>query len=376
MTTPASPPTVVPVRSRADLRRFINLPWSIYRDDPDWVPPLKRDVRTAFDPAKHPFHLHSEVQPWLALRGRKVVGRICAIRNRNHEQVHGETVGFFGWFECIDDPEVAERLFEAVRGWLRERGLTVMRGPTSFSTNETTGLLIGGDGGPPALLSAHNPPWYPALLEGCGLGKVKDLYAWHAVAGHRPGHLVRAQKLVSRRYGIRIRTLDMSRFDGELIFIRRLYNAAWRRNWGYVPMTDAEIDHMAAELKPIIDPNLVLFAETPDGEVIGVAVALPDFNLILHRLNGRLTPLAIIRLLMHRRRITRLRVLILGLLEEWRGKGIDALLYLALYRNAAAAGMKDADMSWILEDNHRMNAAIERLGGRIYRTYRLYEAPL
>lgn len=376
MTSPTSSPVVVPVESGADLRRFINLPWSIYRADPDWVPPLKRDVRAAFDTAKHPFHLHSEIQPWLALRGGKVVGRICAIRNRNHERVHGEAVGFFGWFECIDDPEVAEGLFEAVRGWLRERGLTAMRGPTSFSTNETTGLLVDGDRGPPALLLAHNPPWYPALLEGCGLRKVKDLYAWHIVAGNRPGYLFRAERIVTHRYGIRIRTLEMSRFDEELALVRRLYNSAWRKNWGFVPMTDAEIDHMAAELKPIIDPNLVLFAETPEGEAIGLAVAFPDFNQVLHRLNGRLTPLAIMKLLVHRRRITRLRVLILGLLEKWRGKGIDALLYLALFRNASAAGMTEADMSWILEGNHRMNAAIERMGGRIYRTYRLYEAPL
>ena len=376
MTNRTSSPVVVPVESRADLRRFINLPWSIYRADPDWVPPLKRDVRAAFDTAKHPFHLHSEVQPWLALRGRKVVGRICAIRNRNHERVHREAVGFFGWFECIDDPEVAEALFEAVRAWLRERGLTTMRGPTSFSTNETTGLLVEGDRGPPALLLAHNPPWYPALIEGCGLHKVKDLYAWHIVAGNWPEYLFRAERIVTDRYGIRIRPLDMSRFEEELDLVRRLYNAAWRKNWGFVPMTDAEIDHMAAELKPIIDPNLVLFAETPEGEAIGLAVAFPDFNQVLHMVNGRLTPLAIMKLLVHKRRITRLRVLILGLLEEWRGKGIDALLYLALFRNASAAGMREADMSWILEGNHRMNAAIERMGGRIYRTYRLYEAQL
>ena len=376
MTNPTSALVVVPVESRADLRRFIDLPWSIYRDDPDWVPPLRRGVRAAFDTAKHPFHLHSEVQPWLALRGGQVVGRICAIRNRNHERVHEEAVGFFGWFECIDDPEVAEGLFEAVRDWLRERGLTAMRGPTSFSTNEITGLLIDGDRGPPALLLAHNPPWYPALLEGCGLRKVKDLYAWHVVAGNTPEHLFRAEKLVTQRYGTRIRTLDMSRLDEELVLVRRLYNSAWRKNWGFVPMTDAEIDHMAAELKPIIDPNLALFAETPDGVVIGLALAFPDFNQVLHKLNGRLTPLGIIKVLIHKRKIVRLRVLILGLLEEWRGMGIDALLYLALFRNATAAGMREADLSWILEDNHRMNAAIERLGGRIYRTYRLYEAPL
>ncbi|WP_419950196.1 N-acetyltransferase [Candidatus Palauibacter sp.] len=376
MTNPASPLLVVPVESRADLRRFIDLPWSIYRGDPNWVPPLKRDVRAAFDPTKHPFHLHSEVQPYLALRGRDVVGRICAIRNRNHEAIHEESVGFFGWFECIDDPEAAEALFDAVRGWLRGRGLTALRGPTSFSTNETTGLLIDGDPRPPVLLMAHNPPWYPALLEGCGLRKVKDLYCWNILEGAWPEHLFRAEKLVTRRYGTRIRTLDMSKFDEELLLIRRIYNAAWEKNWGFVPMTDAEMDHMAAELKPIIDPDLALFAETPDGEAIGFTLALPDFNQVLHKLNGRLTPLGLLKALYYKRKVTCLRVLILGLMEEWRGKGIDVLLYLAIFRNGTAAGMNEADMSWILEDNRKMNAGIERLGARMYRTYRLYEAPL
>ena len=376
MTKPASALRVAPVETPAHLKRFIDLPWVIYRGDPHWVPPLKRDVRAAFDPAKHPFHLHSEAQPYLAVRGGEVVGRICAIRNRNHEALHEEAVGFFGWFECVDDPEVAEALFDAVRGWLRERGLTAMRGPASFSTNEITGLLVDGEEGPPALLLAHNPPWYPGLLEGCGLRKVKDLYAWNIVEGNWPEHLFRAEKLVTRRYGTRIRTLDMSRFDEELLLIRRLYNSAWERNWGFVPMTDAEMDHMAAELKPIIDPELALFAETPDGEVVGFALALPDFNQVLHKLNGRLTPLALARILWYKRRVTRLRVLILGLLSEWRGKGIDVLLYLAIFRNGTAAGMREADLSWILEDNQKMNAAIERLGGRIYRTYRVYEAPL
>ena len=376
MTKPASALRVAPVETRADLKRFIDLPWAIYRGDPHWVPPLKRDVRAAFDPEKHPFHLHSEAQPYLAVRGGEVVGRICAIRNRNHEALHEEAVGFFGWFECVDDSEVAEALFDAVRGWLRERGLSAMRGPASFSTNEITGLLVDGEKGLPALLLAHNPPWYPGLLEGCGLRKVKDLYAWNIVEGNWPEHLFRAEKLVTRRYGTRVRTLDMSRFDEELLLIRRLYNSAWERNWGFVPMTDAEMDHMAAELKPIIDPELALFAETPDGEVIGFALALPDFNQVLHKLNGRLTPLALAKILWYKRRVTRLRVLILGLLSEWRGKGIDVLLYLAIFRNGTAAGMREADLSWILEDNQKMNAAIERLGGRIYRTYRVYEALL
>lgn len=376
MTTPAPPVRVVQVVSRADLNRFIDLPWSIYRDDPNWVPPLKRDVRAAFDPTKHPFHQHSEAQPYLALRGDEPVGRICAIRNRNHEDLHEEAVGFFGWFECVDDPEVAGALFEAVRAWLRERGLEAMRGPTSFSTNETSGLFVDGDAGPPVLMMAYNPAYYPALLETAGLRKVKDLWAWQMTDQNPPEHLLRAEKLVTRRYRVTVRTIDRSKFDEELATVRRLYNAAWEKNWGFVPMTDAEIDHMAAELKPILEPRLALFVESPEGETIGFAIALPDFNQVLKRMNGKLFPFGILKALIYKRRIDSMRVLILGLLEEWRGKGIDTLLYLALIRNGAALGITVAEQSWILEDNDRMNAAIERLGGRMYRTYRMYEAPV
>ena len=376
MTDHVSALRVVPVESRGDLERFIDLPWSIYGEDPSWVPPLKRTVRAAFDPARHPFHSHSEVQPFLALRGEDILGRICAIRNRNHEAIHGEALGFFGWFECVDDPEVAGALFGAVRGWLRERGLRAMRGPTSFSTNDTCGLLIAGDRGPPMLLMPYNPPYYPPLLEGAGLRKAKDLYAWHLTVGNWPEGLFRAEKRLRRRHGVRVRALDMSKLEEELVLVRRLYGSSWKRNWGFVPMTEAETDHMAAEFRRILDPELVLFAETPEGETIGFILAVPDFNQVLAKMNGRLSPLGILRAFIQKRRITRMRVLLLGLLEPWRNKGIDALLYVALIRNGTAAGMKETEQSWILEDNHKMNTAVERLGGRLYRTYRLYEGPL
>lgn len=376
MTSSAAPVRVEPVVTRAQLKRFIELPWAIYKDDPHWVPPLKRDVRAAFDPSKHPFHEHSEAQPYIAVRGGEVVGRICAIRNRVHEEVHEEPVGFFGWFECIDDHEVAQALFEAVRGWLGERGLESMRGPTSFSTNEITGLFVDGDEGPPLVMMAHNPAYYPALLESCSLQKVKDLYAW-VMHDHTPSdHLIRAEKLIARRYAVTVRMIDMSRFDEELATVRRLYNAAWEKNWGFVPMTDAEIDHMAAELRPILEPKLALFVDNAAGETIGFALALPDFNQVLKRMNGKLLPFGIVKALFYKRRITSMRVLILGLMEEWRGKGIDALLYVALIRNGAAMGLASAEQSWILEDNDKMNGALERMGGRMYRRYRLYEASL
>ena len=373
---PSSVLRVIPVVTREELNQFISLPWSIYGDDPHWVPPLKSDVRNAFDHEKHPFHRHSEAQPFLALRDSVPVGRICAIRNRNHETFHKEPVGFFGWFECVDDVEVAAALFDVVRKWLRLRDLKIMRGPTSFSTNETCSLLVDGEPGPPSVMMAYNPKYYPNLLQACGLTKVKDLYAWQMDDQMDMGYLLRGEKLVTRRYGITMRSLDMAKFDTELETVRSIYNAAWEKNWGFVPMTDGEIDHMAAELKPILEPKLALFVEDPDGVPIGFALALPDFNQVLKKMDGKLWPFGILKALIAKRRINWMRVIILGLVEEWRGKGIDVLLYLGMIRAGREVGITEGEQSWILEDNDKMNASIKRLGGQMYRTYRLYEIPL
>jgi GNAT superfamily N-acetyltransferase len=368
------PVRVVPVVDRRQLASFIDFPWSVYAGDDDWVPPLKLDMRKAFDPSKHPFHQHSEAQPFLALRGDRPVGRICAIRNRNHEAFHEESVGFFGFFESIDDPMVARALFDEVRAWLSARGLAVMRGPTSFSTNEVAGFFVDGEQGPPVLMMAYNPRYYLDLVEGYGFEKSRDLYAWLLTSEQaNPEYLLRAEKLVRRRSRAGIRTLDRSRFDEELRLVRDLYNAAWERNWGFVPMTDAEFDFMAAELKPILDPGLALFVESDRGETLGFALALPDFNQVLRRMNGKLFPFGLAKAMYYKRKIDTLRVLILGLLEPHRGKGIDTLLYMAIIRNGLERGITRGEMSWILEDNHKMNAAIERMGARLYRRYRLYD---
>ncbi|MDH3732985.1 MAG: N-acetyltransferase [Gemmatimonadota bacterium] len=366
---------MTPVNTRRDLKTFIAFPWSIYRDDPDWVPPLKMDMRNAFDPSKHPFHLHSEAQPFLAWRGDEPVGRICAIRNRRHEEFHEEPVGFFGFFECIEDQTVAAALLDTVRDWLRERGLEAMRGPTSFSTNEVSGLLVDGEPGPPFVMMPHNPPYYPTLLEEYGFVKAKDLLAW-AKENVTPPHLVRGADIVNRRYKMTVRTLDKSRFDEELETVRMIYNSAWEKNWGFIPMTDAEIDFMADELRHVLEPTMALFMENPEGETVGFALALPDFNQVLIRMNGRLFPFGLAKALWNKRKIDRMRVIILGLLPEYRGKGLDIPLYLGIFENGRKVGMDWGEMSWILEDNTAMNAAIERFGSRLFRTYRLYDVAI
>ena len=373
----------VEVSAPQDLRRFIELPWRLYGGDPNWVPPLRRDVRTAFNPARNPFFEHSEARPFLAVRNDgTVVGRICAIRNRRHEQFHDEPVGFFGWMECEKDPEAFAVLAGAVRGWLGDRGLSAVRGPVSFSINDVAGLLVEGDPGPPLIMMPYNPPWYADLLEGEGFGKAKDLLAWwvstpgagRSDATFNQSYVDRAERIVQRRHKVTTRPINLKRFSEEVARIRRIYNKSWDLNWGFVPMTGAEMDHLAGELKQVIEPELVLFAEDEDGEPIGMAIALRDANPMFKAMNGRLTPWGIARAMRIRKRVKVARVLVLGVVPEWRGRGVDALLISRLIRGGMALGIEGGELSWILEDNTLMNRAIENLGGKLSRRYRIYEA--
>jgi GNAT superfamily N-acetyltransferase len=367
---------VKPVRTPDELNAFIRLPWSIYHGDPNWVPPLIRDMKGAFDPEHHPFHEHSEVQSFLAIEDGRPVGRITAIHNRRHQEFHDEPVGFFGFFECINDEHVSEALFDAAGSWLRDRDLKVMRGPTSFSTNETTGFLVGGREGPPMVMMPYNPIYYLELAERYGFKPAKDMVAYWLNIPETPEFLLRGERIVAKRTGATVRRIRMDRFEEELAIVRRIYNSAWEKNWGFVPMTDAEIDFMAAELKPIVDPDLVLFVEDPDGQPIGFTLVLPDFNQVLLRMNGRLTPLAIAKALWYKRKIRHLRVIALGVVQAYRGKGIDGLLYLGVIRNAAKKGINSGEQSWVLDDNVKMRAAIEKMGGDVYRWYRVYDVAL
>lgn len=369
-------PQVRPVRSTDEREAFIRLPWSLYRGDSNWVPPLLRDMRRMLDPSVHPFHNHSDVELFLALRAGRPVGRIAAIHNRNHQKFHDEPVGFFGFFESPNDPEVAEVLFDAAGTWLRSRELRIMRGPTSFSTNETAGFLVEGFGGPPVVMMAYNPPYYADLALGYGFQPAKTLQAYFLDNQTPPEYLVRAGRNVERRTRVTVRPMNMKEFDAELATVRRIYNAAWEKNWGFVPMTDEEFEFMADELRPIVDPKLALMAETSNGMAAGFALALPDFNQVLSHLDGRLFPFGILKALYYKRKIRSMRVITLGLLDEFRGKGIDALLYLGLIRNGTARGITFAELSWVLEDNEPMNKPLERLGGKVYRRYRLFDVPL
>jgi GNAT superfamily N-acetyltransferase len=333
------------------------------------------EVKQTLSPKKNPFFQHAEAQYFLAQVDSKVVGRIAAIHNRLHNEFHRDRVGFFGFFESVNDRRVAGALFDAAAAWLKERELEVMRGPASFSTNDECGLLVQGFEYPPTILMPHNPPHYIELVEGSGFDKAKDLFQYELTNPHIPERLIRGARLIAERQKIRLRSLNLREFDREVERIKQLYNRAWEKNWGFVPMTDAEIDHLASQLKPVVVPDLVVFAER-EGETIGFAVALPDLNVALKtNPSGRLFP-GILKILLASRKITRIRVLLLGLLKEYRRTGADALMYQWIWEKGYALGYRWAEAGWILEDNVAMNNALLRTGFRHYKTFRLYDRPL
>lgn len=370
---------VRPVSGARDLDQFISLPWQLNAGDPLWVPPLRSSVRHALDPRKHPFHQHAEVACFLGVRNGEVVGRIAAVENRLHNEFHGDRTGFFGLFESIDDERVASALLDRAGEWLRERGLERIRGPLNLSTNEeiaSPGVLVDGFDTPPMAMMSHNPPYYGSLIEAAGLEGAKDLLAFWLDDPNPPERLVRGIDRVVERMDARIRTLDLKRFREEVDIIKGIYNSAWSRNWGFVPMTDAEFDHMAREFRPIVDPALCLIAEVR-GEPVGFSLGLPNINHALRRIpDGRLFPFGLFRFLWHRRSIRGIRVITLGFKPGYQQSGLGAALYLRTWLNGTARGYNHGEASWILEDNLDMVRPLERMGARAYRRYRIYERTL
>lgn len=370
---------VTPVRTKADRNAFVDLPFRLYAGDPNWVPPLKRDIHELIDPKRHPFHQHAQVELFLARDdGGRVVGRIAATRNDLYLQHHPDGAGFFGFFECERDPAIATALLDTAADWLAGQGLRVMRGPASFSLNEEAGLLVRGFDGPPVIMMSYNPPWYADLLEGYGFVKAKDLLAYYfdfKGAQRPPERLERAVDTLAKRHKITIRRMDKGRFWDEVARIRDFYNAALEKNWGHVPMTEAEFTYMAKQFKPVADFDLILFAEV-DGELAGFGLGLPDLNVALRHMNGRLLPFGWAKALWYSRKIDRARILALGVLDKYRRTGAAELLYLDFFRAGLRKGVTKGEFSWVLEDNAPMRAAIEKMGAELYRVYRMYDKPL
>jgi GNAT superfamily N-acetyltransferase len=342
---------------------------------------LRRDVAALLSRSKNPYFEHGEAEYFIAERNGETVGRIAAISNRLHNETHGDRVGFFGFFESIDDQAVADALFEAASEWCRARGHNVLRGPASFSVNDECGLLVEGFDTPPTLMMPHNPPYYIGLLERAGFHKAKDLWVYQGGSEDHyvpvPERLARATELIRQRQGIRLRPLDLNDFEGEVARIKELYNAAWEKNWGFVPMTEHEIDHLAEQFRPVVIPELVPMAEK-DGKLIGFGIALPDLNVVFRKnRSGRLFPM-VLQLLwaLKMKRIRRARILLLGVLPGFQGKGVDAMLYHWIWTRSGERGIYWGEAGWILEDNPAMNAGLEKMTFKVYKTYRLYDRGL
>lgn len=344
-----------------------------------WVPPFKAEIRKMLDRQANPFFEHGEAEYFLAERDGKVVGRIAAITNRLHNELHEDRVAFFGFFECINDFPVARVLLDAASAWVGARNFDTIRGPMSFSVNDECGLLIAGFDTPNTIMMPHNPPYYLTLLETAGFRKAKDLVCLEGgsliAPVEAPERTARAVELILKRYKLRIRPLNLKRFDADVEVVKQLYNRGWEKNWGFVPMTEHEIDHLAAAFKPVVIPDLVPFVETEDGTPVAFGLALPDLNEALHHNHsGGMFPASLTMLLkLKLKRLTRARVLLLGTLPEWRGKGIDSALYHWIWTRAAARGIGWGEAGWLLEDNAAIIQGLVKARFTPYKTYRLLD---
>jgi GNAT superfamily N-acetyltransferase len=366
---------VVPVESPADLRRFIQVPYDRYRGNPYWVAPLPSDELVRLTPGKNPYFEHAEAGYFLARDGGKIVGRVSASVDRNYDSFQGEKQATFGFFEATS-PEATAALIAAADTWARSKGAEVLRGPMSFTTNDECGLLIEGFDLRPVLLMPYNPPEYAVWLSGAGLAKAKDLYSFRCpVPQVLPPAYARIASRAHLQPGLTTRPIDMRRFDEELEHVKVIYNSAWEKNWGFVPMTDHEIDHMASQLKPVVKAELIRFAEI-DGKVVAFALCVPDANIALQKVGGRLFPFGIFKLLWALPRIREFRVMALGLGPGLRRKGIGPLLIAEMAGITKRLGYTSCDIGWILEENEAVHDMSRVMGGVRSSVYRIYERRL
>jgi GNAT superfamily N-acetyltransferase len=363
------------VDGASGMNEFIRFPWKVYQGDPNWVPPLKSDVEFLLSKKKNPFFHHAEAACFLARKNGETVGRIAAIIDRNHIKFHNERAGFFGFFECLPDCAVARQLLDTATRWLKERDIEIMRGPMNPSTNDECGFLLEGFDSPPKIMTTYTPAYYLDYMERCGLTKARNLYAYIVVirdvtAGGRLEKLASAVK--ARVPGLTVRPANMRQFQREVEAVKEIYNSAWSHNWGFVPMTDAETESLAKRLKPLIVPELMIMAEV-NGKPAAFFVAVPDYNQVLGKINGALGPVGFAKFLWYSRKISDIRVMAMGVSEEFRKKGIEGLLYLESFKAAVKKGYERAEFSWILEDNVLMQRGCELMGGKLYKKYRIYE---
>ncbi len=371
---------ILPVESEGEKNKFIEYPYSFYKSDKNWVEPLRFDVKNNLNEKKNPFYQHSKIKLWLATKNGETVGRIAGIINDNHNKFHNDKTGFFGFFECINDKNAAKMLFDKAAEFAKENGMDTLRGPMNPSTNDECGLLIDGFNIPPVMLMPYNPEYYAGLLEDYGFVKAKDLLAFwidKEVSNDEKmmDKLRRVSDIVLKKENITIRNVNLKDFKNEVQKIREVYNDAWELNWGFVPMTEDEFNFIADNLKLVVDPDYIEFAEI-NGKPVGFSLALPDVNQAIKGLNGKLFPFGFIKFLLNKKKINQLRVIIMGVKKEYHRKGIDAIFYRNIINTAVKKGLKGAEISWILEDNYAMKQTTEKLGAKVYKTYRIYDKPI
>jgi GNAT superfamily N-acetyltransferase len=368
------------VNSRRERDAFIKFQWQIYTDDPAWVPPLIIERKAFLDRKRHPFYRHGDAALFLARKKGQIVGRIMVSDDPNYNSLHQSSVGCFGLFECIDDREVAAALFEEASNWLRDKGRTEMMGPIDYSTNYVCGLLIDGFQFPPTILTAHNPPYYRHLIETCGFTKAKDWYAWwFADPSKAVMHLRRLAARGHRQRPVTIRQANLKNIRDESRRLREIYNQAWEKNWGFVPFTESEIEFMTNELKPLLVPEFAWIAEIGN-QPVGFILTLPDINVVLRDLNGRLTrfgvPIGLIKLLLYKKRVQKGRLIALGVIEKYRRAGIAEMLVLRVIEETMIKRGITGELSMTLEDNFMINRFLEAIGAERYKTYRIFKRRL
>jgi len=362
---------IIEVEIGKELQKFIDFPYSLYAKDPFYVPLLKREVRDQLT-EKNPFFQHAEVRYFVVEKKGETLGRIASIINHRHREFHQEDVGFFGFFESVNDSEVAGRLLDAAAHDLKMKGMKIMRGPMNFSTNDECGFLIEGFDSSPMLMTPYNPTYYRDLMEKYGMVKVKDLYAYIYDVQETPPEKVLRVAAIAERRGVRSRPINKKKFHEEMLVFKEVYNSAWEQNWGFIPLTDDELYYLGERLKQIMVPGLTLIAED-QGKPVGFMGLIPDFNSVLRHMHGRLTPLSAVKALYYARKITGLRLLLLGIKREYRNKGVDALLIRETFKGIKKGGYKKVEFSWVLEDNIPIQRIIEMADGRLYKTYRIFE---
>lgn len=371
---------IIPVQSKKEFKQFIQVPYDFYRNDPHWVPPLYLERSELLDPKKNPFFDHAKVMLFLAKKNNKIVGRVSAQVDEEYEKFHKEKIGHFGFFESQNDQNIAKALLEQAENFAKKLGAKRILGPFSLSINEESGMLIDGFDKPLMTMMPYNPPYYPSLIEEAGFKKAKDLFAWHYEVGDLPEAPLQIAHEVMKYPGLTVRPLSKKNFEQDVEKIMQVFNSAWSHNWGFVPLTSKEVKKSAKDLKLFMDPELAFIAEV-NGDPAGICLAVPNLYELIKGLNGKLFPFGIFKLLwrVKRKKYKSARLMLLGVKKEYRGSilgGLSILLYIEIHKRGIKQGYDFGELSWTLEDNEKINAGIEFMGGKKYKTYRVYEKSL